>query len=112
MELTAKMITIDCAEPRELADWWAVVLGVEVAQDFGGFVILAARPLVLGFQRVPEEKLGKNRVHVDFSSADRGGEVNRLVGMGARVVGEHTAPEGLAWTTLQDPAGNEFCVSG
>ncbi|WP_405020508.1 VOC family protein [Kitasatospora sp. NBC_00070] len=112
MELTAKMITIDCAEPRELADWWAVALGVEVAQDFGGFVILAAQPLVLGFQRVPEEKLGKNRVHVDFSSADRGGEVDRLVGMGARVVGEHTAPGGLAWTTLQDPAGNEFCVSG
>ena len=111
MELSAKMITIDCAEPRELADWWAAVLGVEVAQDFGEFVVLAARPLVLGFQRVPEEKLGKNRVHVDFSSPHRGGEVDRLVKMGAKVVGEHTAP-GLAWTTLQNPAGNEFCVSG
>ncbi|MEV6725477.1 VOC family protein [Streptomyces xanthochromogenes] len=111
MELSAKMITIDCAEPRELADWWAGVLGVEVAQDFGEFVVLAAQPLVLGFQRVPEEKVGKNRIHVDFVSPDRKGDVDRLVKMGATIVGEHTAP-GLAWTTLQDPAGNEFCVSG
>ncbi|MFI0975506.1 VOC family protein [Streptomyces sp. NPDC021093] len=112
MELTAKMITIDCAEPRELADWWAVALGAEVAQDFGEFVVLAARPIALGFQRVPEEKLGKNRVHVDFSSPDRRGDADRLVEMGARVVGEHAAPGGLAWTTLQDPVGNEFCISG
>ncbi|MFD5141884.1 VOC family protein [Streptomyces sp. NPDC058401] len=111
MALSAKMITIDCAEPRELADWWAQALGVEVAEDFGEFVILAARPLVLGFQRVPEGKAGKNRVHVDFESPDRRGEVDRLVKLGAKVVGEHTAP-GFEWTTLQDPAGNEFCVSG
>ncbi|MCX4783129.1 VOC family protein [Streptomyces sp. NBC_01264] len=111
MALAAKMITIDCAEPRELADWWAQALGVEVAEDFGDFVVLAARPLVLGFQRAPERKPVKNRVHVDFDAADRKAEVDRLVRLGATVVGEHTAP-GFAWTTLQDPVGNEFCVAG
>ncbi|MFJ7272228.1 VOC family protein [Streptomyces sp. NPDC099050] len=58
----------------------------------GEVVILAARPLVLGFQRVPETKAGKNRVHVDFGSPDRRGEVGRLVKTGPKVVGEHSAP--------------------
>ncbi|WP_406278677.1 VOC family protein [Embleya sp. NBC_00896] len=110
MELTAHMITIDCADPRTLAAWWANALGVEIAKDFGEFVIVAATPLLLGFQRVPEDKVGKNRVHVDFSTPDRPGEVERLVGLGASVVADRSVP-GLAWTTMQDPAGNEFCVS-
>lgn len=103
------MITVDCAEPQELARWWADVLGVEIAQDFGAFVIVAAEPVVLGFQRVPEDKQGKNRVHIDFASQDRPVEVERLVELGATVVGEQSVP-GLTWTVLQDPAGNEFCV--
>ncbi|WP_406299794.1 VOC family protein [Embleya sp. NBC_00888] len=111
MELTPRMITIDCADPRSLAAWWANALGVEIAEDFGEFVIVGAEPVVLGFQRVPEERVGKNRVHVDFSAPDRADAVERLVGLGATVVAERDAP-GLKWTTMQDPAGNEFCVSG
>lgn len=111
MDLTPKMITIDCSEPRKLAEWWATVLGVDIAQDHGEFVILGAQPLALGFQRVPEGKQVKNRVHVDFAAPDRAAEVARLVGLGATVVAEQAVP-GLAWVTLQDPDGNEFCVSG
>ncbi|MEU0935082.1 MULTISPECIES: VOC family protein [unclassified Embleya] len=111
MELKQEMITIDCAEPGPLAAWWANALGVEIAQDFGEFVMVAAQPLVLGFQRVPEERAGKNRVHVDFSTADRTAAVERLVALGAKVVAERDVP-GLNWTTMQDPEGNEFCVSG
>lgn len=112
MGMTQAMITMDCAQPRALADWWAEVLGAEVAQDFGDFVMVEATPLMLGFQRVPEgsEGLhGKNRVHVDFASQDRVAEVGRLVGLGATVLAEHSAP-GLTWSVLRDPAGNVFCV--
>lgn len=51
-------------------------------------------------------------MHVDFAAAPGTGmaqEVERLVALGASVVGEHSVP-GLVWTVLQDPAGNEFCV--
>ncbi|MBC3841901.1 VOC family protein [Streptacidiphilus sp. 4-A2] len=112
MPLSAAMITVDCAEPHELAQWWATALGGEIAQDYGDFVIVAAEPLALGFQRVAEARQGKNRVHVDFTAAPdtgMGGEVQRLVALGASVVAEHSVP-GLTWTVLQDPAGNEFCV--
>ncbi|MCS0599913.1 VOC family protein [Streptomyces sp. LP11] len=112
MSLTAMMITVDCAEPRELAQWWATALGGEISQDYGDFVMVRAEPVAMGFQRVAEERQVKNRVHVDFAAnpgLGRAGEVERLVGLGASVVGEHSAP-GLTWTVLQDPAGNEFCV--
>ncbi|MFE3323358.1 VOC family protein [Streptomyces sp. NPDC059176] len=112
MALEAKMITVDCAEPRKLAQWWAEALDAQIAQDFGGeFVIVGAEPLVLGFQQVPEPRPAKNRVHVDFHTEDRHAEVDRLVALGARVLGEHSAGP-LTWTVLQDPEGNEFCVAG
>jgi predicted enzyme related to lactoylglutathione lyase len=111
MGIEAKMITIDCAEPRKLADWWVSALGASVAADYGEFVMVAAAPLVLGFQRVPESKQAKNRVHVDFSADDYAADVKRLADLGAEVVGENSAPGGLVWTTLRDPEGNEFDVS-
>jgi predicted enzyme related to lactoylglutathione lyase len=106
-------VTIDCVEPRDVVDFWSKALGVDVAQDFGGEFIVF-RPLgedlpYIGLQKVPEERTGKNRAHVDFSTDDRAGEVARLVSLGAKEVSEHSVP-GLAWTVLQDPAGNEFCV--
>ncbi|MGW4898451.1 VOC family protein [Kitasatospora sp. NPDC004240] len=112
MSLAAVMITVDCSEPRELAQWWATALGGEIAEDHGEFVIVTAQPLALGFQRVAEKRQGKNRVHVDFAAApgtSPAEEVERLVALGASVVGEHSIP-GLTWTVLQDPVGNEFCV--
>jgi hypothetical protein len=48
-------------------------------------------------------------VHLDLSTEDRLGEVERLVGLGATVRDEHKVP-GLHWTVPADPAGNHFCV--
>jgi predicted enzyme related to lactoylglutathione lyase len=106
-------VTIDCADPRKLAGFWAEALGGEISDNYGGeFVFIASggkdRPYV-GLQRVPEKRTGKNRVHIDFSATDRKAEVERLVGLGASFVGEHSVP-GLTWSVLQDPEGNEFCV--
>ncbi|MGW1892502.1 VOC family protein [Streptomyces sp. NPDC002004] len=112
MTLEAKMITVDCADPRRLAAWWAEALDTEIAQDFGGeFVIVRGKPLVLGFQQVPEPRRVKNRVHIDFHAEDRHAEVDRLVGLGATAVGERSAGP-LTWTVMQDPEGNEFCIAG
>ncbi|MFJ9621777.1 VOC family protein [Streptomyces sp. NPDC101181] len=110
MRMSPEMITIDCADPQALAAWWAEALGVEETQDYDAFVVLAATPLVLGFQRVPEPRTGKNRVHVDFASADRRADVERLAKLGATVVGERST-QGMSWTVLTDPEGNEFCLA-
>jgi predicted enzyme related to lactoylglutathione lyase len=117
MALHIGMVTTDCADPRRLAAFWAAALGTTVSGDYGGFVILAPPPTggpVLGFQEVPEERAGKNRLHLDLGAAagGRAVEVARLVGLGATVLGERGGDaEGLVWTTLADPEGNEFCVA-
>jgi predicted enzyme related to lactoylglutathione lyase len=106
-------VTIDCLDPRALADFWTRALGTSITEDHGGeFVFLATSSgdgPYLGLQRVDEKRVGKNRAHLDFSTDDRAAEVARLVGLGATEVGEHSVP-GLIWTILRDPEGNEFCV--
>lgn len=114
MKLNMGGITIDCAEPRELAEFWMRALELEVAFDADGEYMMlrsaanAAQPYV-SLQKVPEEKAGKNRVHIDFSTDDPDGEIARLVALGAVAREKHEVP-GLTWTVLLDPEGNEFCV--
>ncbi|MGH3763496.1 VOC family protein [Actinophytocola sp.] len=108
------MVTIDCADPRSLAEFWTKALDLEVGFDADGWFMQLRAPAdptqpYLGLQKVPEERAGKNRVHLDFSTADREAEIDRLVALGATRGADHTVP-GLTWTVLQDPEGNEFCV--
>jgi predicted enzyme related to lactoylglutathione lyase len=111
MALTPHMLTIDCVNPQALAKFWTEAAGYSVGDDWGVYVVLMppAGSLRLGLQRVDEPRVGKNRVHLDWHTADRAAEVRRLVDLGATVVDEHEVP-GLAWTVLRDPEGNEFCV--
>ena len=70
--LAIGMVTTDCADPSGLAAFWAAALGTAVSGDYGEFVMLAPPPAggpVLGFQRVPEERAGKNRLHLDLGAA-------------------------------------------
>jgi predicted enzyme related to lactoylglutathione lyase len=114
MALSARTVTIDCADPASLARFWTEATGYAVTFDGGDFMLLgppAGDGLQVGLQRVPEPRQGKNRVHVDWTTDDRAAEVARLTALGASVIGEHEVP-GLAWTVLADPEGNEFCVAG
>ncbi|MFF3452155.1 VOC family protein [Streptomyces sp. NPDC002667] len=63
------------------------------------------------FQRVPEPKTEKNRLHLDLHPGEgrRADEVARLTALGASVLREVREPAG-AWTVMTDPEGNEFCV--
>ncbi|GHI05686.1 hypothetical protein AQI88_10375 [Streptomyces cellostaticus] len=63
------------------------------------------------FQRVPEAKTVKNRLHLDLHAGQgrRADEVARLEALGARVLREVQEPAG-AWVVMADPEGNEFCV--
>lgn len=64
------------------------------------------------FQRVPEAKTVKNRLHLDLHPGDgrREGEVERLEALGASVLRRVKEPAG-EWVVMADPEGNEFCVS-
>ncbi|MFF8034988.1 MULTISPECIES: VOC family protein [unclassified Streptomyces] len=63
------------------------------------------------FQRVPEAKTVKNRLHLDLHPGEgrREEEVARLEGLGARVLRRVEEPSG-GWLVMTDPEGNEFCL--
>jgi hypothetical protein len=135
-------VTIDSAAPHPLADWWAEALGWEREPSDEVFIrrmvdeghaaesdtmrhngelvwtVGAAirhptgdAPRVL-FQRVPEPKTVKNRVHLDVRvGRDRvDEEVARLTARGATVL--HHGQQGpYSWVTIADPEGNELCLT-
>jgi catechol 2,3-dioxygenase-like lactoylglutathione lyase family enzyme len=138
-------ITFDCADPGRLATFWAEALGYRLQDPPEGFESWEQALEALGvpperrndasavvdpegsgprlfFQRVPERKQVKNRVHLDVRAAPGLGgdarmtaleaEAERLVGQGAtRLRRYEPAPplEG-GHIVMADPEGNEFCL--
>ncbi|WNI25485.1 VOC family protein [Streptomyces sp. ITFR-16] len=108
-------VTVDCADAYALGSFWASVLDSSLADDdFPGDpeALVNTPGAALLFVTVPEPKSGKNRVHLDIQPDDRtrDEEVERLLALGATLVGDHRRPNGRGWVTLADPEGNEFCV--
>ena len=74
-------VVIDCVDPRRLATFWQQVLGGEIRVESDEWVLVAAPDggASVSFQRVPEPKAGKNRVHLDvrvddLAAGDRGSD--------------------------------------
>jgi hypothetical protein len=120
MTVNIGMITIDCTSPSDLAKFWSATLDAQIVAESDEFVVLAPSreggPRV-GLQRVSDPHTEKNRLHLDIEVDDPKVEVERLLTLGANVVGEHSnpgAPEhgipSFSWTVLTDPEGNQFCV--
>jgi Glyoxalase-like domain len=138
----AVQVTFDAADPGALAAFWAEALGYVEQAPPDGFATWddwareqgipeelwsdsaaivdpdGSGPRVF-FQRVPEGKTAKNRVHLDVRAAPGldgdarrrrlAEEADRLIGLGATrsyVLEER----GQFWITMQNPEGNEFCL--
>lgn len=132
-------VTFDAADPARLARFWALALDYVVQPPPEGFASWeawaesmgipeehwndmsavvdpdGARPRLL-FQKVPEGKTAKNRVHIDVNVGAPDGDrskvdahVQKLARAGATVVADRDE-RGEHWVVMQDPEGNEFCV--
>ena len=75
-------------------------------------ILARDRSQMLLFITVPDDKVVKNRLHLDLRPTDgtREQEVERLVELGAVQLADFRRPDGSGWITLADPEGNEFCV--
>jgi hypothetical protein len=120
-------VVFDCQHPASLARFWASALdgydvapydeaelarlreqGIDNPED--DVTVLVEQPGAsprLWFQRVPETKLVKNRLHLDLQCDDASAELIRLERIGAQVVLDRTADRLIV---LSDPEGNEFCL--
>ncbi|MFD7018494.1 VOC family protein [Streptomyces sp. NPDC059928] len=115
MTSLVRHLTIDCADAYRLATFWARVLGGTLAEDDADGdpeATVTAGGISLLFIEVPDAKTVKNRVHLDLQPQDRSRdeEVERLLSLGATLVGDHRRPDGTGWATMADIEGNEFCV--
>ena len=135
-------VTFDCAEPERVARFWCEVLGYVVPAPPEGFAtwdefdrslppehqgsaFACVDPSGIGprlfFQRVPEGKAVKNRVHLDVRvgtglvGAERlatlEAECARLLSLGAvHVTTLYADEENESCIVMRDVEGNEFCL--
>jgi predicted enzyme related to lactoylglutathione lyase len=106
-------VTVDCAQPRLLAQFWAALLGRELSVPLPGWLRLGtvgqAQP-VINFQPVPEPKHGKTRIHLDIVVDDLPEAVETVTRLGGRSLDRrHDYAEGTV-LLMADPEGNEFCL--
>jgi hypothetical protein len=136
-------VTFDCADPWSQSLFWNQVLGYEHPAPPPGFASweqfsatlppdqqnaasasqdpTGAGPRLF-FQRVPEGKVAKNRLHLDVRAAPglQGDarmaaledECTRLIALGATRLQrfEPDPPLSSGFIVMQDPEGNEFCL--
>ena len=117
-------VTFDCGEPGRVARFWCEVLGYELSyadEASAACVDPAGVGPRLFFQRVPEGKVVKNRVHLDVRVgtglvgeerlAVLEAECARLLPLGAARV-QLLRADGVneSCLVMQDVEGNEFCL--
>ncbi|WP_433543889.1 VOC family protein (plasmid) [Streptomyces sp. CA-294286] len=106
--LRVRALVVDAADPELLAAFWSQLLGRPVEKRVGPYVWLRREDgITLGFQKTPEAKSVKNRMHVDVSSHDPEAEQQRVEALGGRRLEEY-ADSGFL--VMADPEGNEFCI--
>ena len=108
-------VVFDGHDVTRLAEFWADVTGgtARVRTDEWATVEPSTHDgLRLAFQRVPEGKVGKNRVHLDIRSSDIEADTLRAVELGAIAIGPVKVDLAGRFQVLTDPEGNEFCFVG
>ena len=106
-------VAFDCHDPARLLAFWQKMLGGTQAPEphEDDFMVLEDVPVFgyLGFQKVPEGKVVKNRVHVDLDVDDIDVAVAASTAIGATMFGGLVEEPTNWFQVMQDPEGNEFC---
>ena len=120
MTLSLQCITVDAHNPKAQAEFWAEVLGWSIGEDGDEIGYWIERelndPNKIGFPdilflKVPDEKIIKNRLHLDLRPDNQEAEVARLEKLGAkRIEIGQSIDADTTWVVMADLEGNEFCV--
>ncbi|GGF35923.1 VOC family protein [Subtercola lobariae] len=104
-------VVFDCADPGELAGFWALVLGGQpTRRDDEWWYIVPPGFSQIAFQRVPEPKSVKNRIHLDVRVDALGPAIEAAERLGARRTGGIHSDTAGSFQVLLDPEGNEWCL--
>ncbi len=112
MTLNVGIVAFDCRQPERLAGFWCEALGYQVTDSDESGVSISSPDgtgWTLDFLVVPDDKVVKNRLHLDLRPDDQDQEVKRLLELGATRADVGQSDD-VSWVVLADPEGNEFCV--
>ena len=109
-------VSIDCAEPTALAEFWAAMLGGDIVFANERTVVVRTASLWIAALAVddyvaptwPESEVPK-QMHLDLAVTDLEESVAMAEQLGARSAGAQPAPD--RWHVLFDPAGHPFCLT-
>jgi len=105
---------MDCSDPISLSAFWQEILGgdVDSRTHTVDWVALSDVPVLgyIGFQKVPEKKAVKNRVHFDVDVESIEDAVNLAVALGAKKVAAVVEEQTNWFQVMLDPEGNELCL--
>jgi predicted enzyme related to lactoylglutathione lyase len=112
---TAKVTSVmhDTDDLEGAVAFWTRILGLEVKYKDDTYAYLSGLREGgphLAFQKVPEPKTGKNRLHLDLMVESRDAFSEWVIELGGSVIGEHDIPGWPIWIVMADPQGNEFCI--
>src|SRR5512134_515448 len=100
-------IVIDSVDPARIAPFWCALLGVEERGWFtDDYLLLSDDDGIapkIAFQRVPEAKSVKNRLHMDVGVPDLEAAAARVLELGGSIVSEERELEGARWRVMADP---------
>ncbi len=109
-------VTIDCADPIRMATFWAALLTIPRSNEHGddpNWATVGSRSGQfprLTFQRVPEPKSTKVRIHLDVQVDDIATGVRQVEDLGGRWAGIRNDHEEGVVLVMLDPEGHEFCL--
>jgi catechol 2,3-dioxygenase-like lactoylglutathione lyase family enzyme len=116
MAIRIQCVCIDTSDPAKIASFWQSALGWRRTFEEEDQVVLeppagspedGVAPDLL-FLKVPEDKIVKNRLHLDLRPVDQAAEVARLEALGASRI--DVGQRDVSWVVMTDPDGNEFDV--
>ncbi|GAB2562953.1 VOC family protein [Nocardia heshunensis] len=112
---TLKMLTLDSADARRDAEFWAAALGWKIAHVQDEYAMLTGPDHALGFGTVPDyqppawpNENGSKQFHLDLAVEDLEMASKQMVELGATVP---AFQPGETWRVLLDPSGHPFCLT-
>ena len=116
-EMASRLVALcfDANDPLELARFWAAALRWEIGDETVDVISLVptdGTTFQIDFARVPEKKVGPNRLHLDLTTTsidDQQDSVARFIELGARHIDIGQRPD-EGHVVLADPEGNELCI--
>jgi predicted enzyme related to lactoylglutathione lyase len=109
------MVTIDCADPKREAEFWAAVLGWDVTYSEGDYGMIGDGSQRVGFGRVEGWKApdwpntsGTKQFHFDLAVDDLEAAEKTITDLGATKPAEQPSTD---WVVLRDPDGHPFCLT-